>query len=127
MAAQNNSTIAYLGDYDSGATAISLPLINDAGILQISPASRYVGLTSAQYAGQDEPDRFYPDGKPHVRTHRSQRPGTGRGRRRADAPPRRAQRVRRRDLDPFSASLAEIVAADAKQAGITVAAATDST
>ncbi len=63
MAAQDTSTIAYLGDFDSGATAISLPLMNAAGILQVSPASPYVGLTSSFEAGQDEPERFYLSGK----------------------------------------------------------------
>jgi branched-chain amino acid transport system substrate-binding protein len=62
-AADDTSTIAYLGDYDSGATAVSLPLINAAGILQLSPASPYVGLTSSLDAGQDEPERFYPTGR----------------------------------------------------------------
>jgi branched-chain amino acid transport system substrate-binding protein len=62
-AAQDTSTIAYLGDFDSAATAVSLPLINGAGILQISPASPYVGLTSSLDAGQDEPGRFYPSGR----------------------------------------------------------------
>ncbi|HEY7952795.1 MAG TPA: ABC transporter substrate-binding protein, partial [Solirubrobacteraceae bacterium] len=62
-AAQDTSTIAYLGDYNSPATAISLPLINAAGILQVSPASPYVGLTSSLDAGQDEPERFYPTGR----------------------------------------------------------------
>ena len=62
-AAQDTSTIAYLGDYNSGATAISLPLINAAGILQLSTASPYVGLTSSYDAGQDEPERFYPSGR----------------------------------------------------------------
>ncbi len=46
MAAQDTTTIAYLGEYESAATAVSLPLINAAGILQLSPASPYVGLTS---------------------------------------------------------------------------------
>ena len=63
QAAQDTSTIAYLGDYGSQATAVTLPLINEAGILQVSPASPYVGLTSSEDAGQDEPDRFYPSGK----------------------------------------------------------------
>ena len=62
-AAEDTSTIAYLGDYDSAATAVSLPLMNAAGILQVSPASPYVGLTSSQDAGQDEPERFYPSGR----------------------------------------------------------------
>ena len=63
VAAQDTSTIAYLGDLDSGATAVSLPFMNEAGILQISPGSPYVGLTSSFDAGQDEPNRFYPNGK----------------------------------------------------------------
>ena len=63
MAAEDTTTIAYLGDYDSGATAVSLPLINAAGILQVSTASPYVGLTSSLDAGQDEPERFYLTGK----------------------------------------------------------------
>ncbi len=63
QAAQDTSTIAYIGDYSSAATAVSLPLINEAGILQVSPASPYAGLTSSHDAGQDEPERFYPSGK----------------------------------------------------------------
>jgi branched-chain amino acid transport system substrate-binding protein len=63
QAAQDTSTIAYIGDYSSEATAVSLPLINEAGILQVSPASPYSGLTSSHDAGQDEPERFYPSGK----------------------------------------------------------------
>ena len=43
-AAQDTSTIAYLGEYGSEATAVSLPLINAAGILQVSPGSPYIGL-----------------------------------------------------------------------------------
>lgn len=62
-AAQDKTTIAYLGEFNSGATAVSLPLINAAAILQVSPASPYEGLTSSLDAGQDEPDRFYPTGK----------------------------------------------------------------
>ena len=36
-AAEDTTTIAYLGDYNSGASAVSLPLINASGILQVSP------------------------------------------------------------------------------------------
>jgi branched-chain amino acid transport system substrate-binding protein len=62
-AAQDNSAIAYLGDWDSGATAVSLPIVNGAGILQVSPASSYAGLTNTQFAGKGEPDRYYPLGR----------------------------------------------------------------
>ena len=42
---------------------MSLPLTNAAGILQVSPASPYIGLTSSFDASQDEPERFYLTGK----------------------------------------------------------------
>lgn len=62
-AAQDRTTIAYLGDFDAGATAITLPTLNEAGILQISPATTLVGLTRAEGADKGEPDKYYPSGK----------------------------------------------------------------
>ena len=63
IAAQDHSTIAYIGDWDSGAAAVSLPLINGSGLAQVSPAASYPGLTRATYAGKGEPDRYYPSGQ----------------------------------------------------------------
>ena len=117
-AAQDPSTIAYLGDYDSAATAISLPLINAAGILQLSPASPYVGLVSSFDAGQDEPERFYPSGR---RTFARLQPGDIA---QADAQVQlmKSLGVHRLyvldDQDPFEVPLADIVAGDAERAGI---------
>ena len=62
-AAQDPSTIVYLGEFNSGATAISLPVLNEAGILQISPANTAVGLTRSEGADKGEPDKYYPSGK----------------------------------------------------------------
>ena len=63
-AAQDQSTIVYLGEFNSGATAISLPILNEAGILQISPSNTAVGLTrSGAGADKGEPDKYYPSGK----------------------------------------------------------------
>ena len=62
-AAQDKSTIVYLGEFNSGATAISLPILNEAGILQISPANTAVGLTRSEGADKGEPDKYYPSGK----------------------------------------------------------------
>jgi branched-chain amino acid transport system substrate-binding protein len=62
-AAQDKGTIAYLGEFNSGATAISLPILNQAGILQISPSNTAVGLTRKQGAAPGEPDKYYPSGK----------------------------------------------------------------
>ncbi len=57
-------TIAYLGEYNSGATQISLPILNQVGIAQVSPTSTYVGLTTNK-AGSEagEPDKYYPKNK----------------------------------------------------------------
>jgi len=61
-AAQDKSSIVYLGEFNSGASAISIPVINEAGILQISPSNTYVGLTRSQGADKGEPDKYYPSG-----------------------------------------------------------------
>jgi branched-chain amino acid transport system substrate-binding protein len=62
-AAQDKSTIAYLGEFNSGATAISLPILNEATILQVSPSNTAVGLTRSKGADKGEPDKYYPSGK----------------------------------------------------------------
>ena len=60
-AKDDKATIAYLGELDSEATAISLPLLNDDGIPQVSPGNSAVGLTSdAPGAARGEPDKYYP-------------------------------------------------------------------
>jgi branched-chain amino acid transport system substrate-binding protein len=63
LAAQDNDAIAYIGDLNSGASAVALPLTNGASIPQIAPGSPYIGLTSSEDAGQDDPQRFYPSGR----------------------------------------------------------------
>jgi len=119
-AAQDTSTIAYLGDFDSAATAISLPLINAAGILQVSAGSPYVGLTSPFEAGQDEPERFYPSGQ---RTFVRLAPGDI-GQAQAQVALMKSKGVRSLyvldDQNPFDVPLADIVVNYAEAAGITV-------
>lgn len=118
--AQDPTTIAYIGDYNSGATAISLPLINGAGILQVSPASPYIGLTSSLDAGQDEPERFYPTGK---RTFGRIAPSDS-VQAAAQVSALRALGVKRvyvlADQDPFDSPLAAILLSDAQADGIEV-------
>ncbi len=60
-AAENPSTIAYIGDLDSGASAVSVPIVNEIGVLQVSPLSGYTGLT--QVADKGEPAKYYPSAK----------------------------------------------------------------
>jgi branched-chain amino acid transport system substrate-binding protein len=66
-AVQDKSTIAYIGEFNSGATANSLPILNQAGIPQVSPSNTGVGLTTKD-PGADvgEPEKYYPTG---VRTY----------------------------------------------------------
>lgn len=62
-AADDNSAIGYIGEFNSGASAISIPVLNRAGIPQISPTSTAVGLTSgAVGAAPGEPAKYYPTG-----------------------------------------------------------------
>jgi len=63
-AVADKTTIAYIGDLNSGASAISIPILNRAGIAQITPASTAVGLTSdAPGAAPGEPAKYYPSGR----------------------------------------------------------------
>ena len=63
LAAQDPATIGYLGELNSGASAISIPVLNRAGIAQVSAGSGAVGLTSlGPGASPGEPDKYYPSG-----------------------------------------------------------------
>ncbi len=59
----DETAIAYLGEFNSGASAVSIPIVNEAGILQVSPSNTYVGLTRAEGAEKGEPDKYYPTGE----------------------------------------------------------------
>ena len=63
LAVLDPTTIGYVGEVDSGASAISIPPLNRAGIPQVSPTSAAVGLTSAALGAQPgEPQKYYPTG-----------------------------------------------------------------
>jgi branched-chain amino acid transport system substrate-binding protein len=63
-AAQDDATAIYIGEFNSGASAISIPVLNEAGVAQISPANTAVGLTSDEPgAAPGEPDKYYPTGE----------------------------------------------------------------
>jgi branched-chain amino acid transport system substrate-binding protein len=67
QAMNDHTTIGYIGEYNSGASAISIPLLNRMGIPQISPTSTAVGLTSNGIgAAPGEPQKYYPTG---IRTY----------------------------------------------------------
>src|SRR5215211_3188563 len=60
-AVQDEKTIFYLGEFNSGGTKVSLPILNKANIPQISPSNTYVGLTTDDPGSEPgEPDKYYP-------------------------------------------------------------------
>jgi len=64
--AQDDAAVAYIGEFNSGASAISIPILNEIPIAQVSPANTAVGLTSDDPgADQGEPEKYYPTGQRH--------------------------------------------------------------
>jgi branched-chain amino acid transport system substrate-binding protein len=62
-AAQDKATAVYIGTFNSGAAAVSIPILNEAGVPMISPANTAVGLTTNQPGSNPgEPDKYYPAG-----------------------------------------------------------------
>jgi branched-chain amino acid transport system substrate-binding protein len=60
-AADDDTTIAYLGELDLGGSAISVPATNSAGILQVSPLDGLTALTRRNPAEiASGPERYYP-------------------------------------------------------------------
>jgi branched-chain amino acid transport system substrate-binding protein len=63
-AAQDDTTAVYLGEFNSGAAAVSIPVLNEVGVPQISPANTAVGLTTDEPgATAGEPEKYYPSGQ----------------------------------------------------------------
>ena len=64
--AGDDAAIAYIGEFNSGASAVSIPILNEVPIAQISPANTAVGLTSDEPgADKGEPEKYYPTGERH--------------------------------------------------------------
>jgi branched-chain amino acid transport system substrate-binding protein len=63
-AADDETAVGYIGEFNSGFSRISIPILNQAGIAQVSPTNTYVGLT-IDAAGNEpgEPDKYYPTGR----------------------------------------------------------------
>jgi branched-chain amino acid transport system substrate-binding protein len=64
QAVADAAVVAYLGPVGSGQARASMPLLNQAGILQISPSASWPGLTKPGY-GPSEPGVYYPTGQRH--------------------------------------------------------------
>jgi branched-chain amino acid transport system substrate-binding protein len=62
-AAADPRAVYYIGEFDDDASEVSMPILNEAGIAQVSPANTYVGLTTSDPgSASDEPTRYFPTG-----------------------------------------------------------------
>jgi branched-chain amino acid transport system substrate-binding protein len=62
-AVRDPDVMVYLGTYNSGAAKVSLPILNRAGLLMISPANTWPGLTKPGKGDPGEPDVYRPSGR----------------------------------------------------------------
>ncbi len=63
-AAADPDAMIFIGHYNSGAAKLSIPILNQACLVMISPANSYPGLTKAVegVSAVGEPDLYYPGG-----------------------------------------------------------------
>ena len=62
-AVKDPDVMVYIGTYNSGAAKISMPILNKAGLLMISPANTWPGLTKPGMGDPGEPEIYRPSGK----------------------------------------------------------------
>src|SRR6266566_3058322 len=63
-AASDPKAVYYIGEFNSGASEVSMPILNQTEIPQVSPANTYVGLTTdvTGVSAPGEPQKYYPTG-----------------------------------------------------------------
>ena len=57
------SVVAFIGHFNSGAAKLSIPVLNQADLVMVSPANTYPGLTKPGKGEANEPNVYYPNGK----------------------------------------------------------------
>src|SRR4051794_19951279 len=62
-AAEDRRAIAYLGELNLGASAISVPVTNERGLLQVSPGDGLASLTEQPPRSAAGPERYFPSGR----------------------------------------------------------------
>jgi branched-chain amino acid transport system substrate-binding protein len=62
--ATDPKAVYYIGEFNSSASEVSIPILNQGGIPQVSPANTYVGLTLSvpPASAPGEPQKYYPSG-----------------------------------------------------------------
>ena len=63
QAVADEDVMVYIGPFNSGAAVISMPILNRADLLMISPANTRPGLTIPEIGDPDEPEKYRPTGR----------------------------------------------------------------
>jgi branched-chain amino acid transport system substrate-binding protein len=63
LAKTDPDVMVYIGTYNSGAAKMSMPILNRAHLLMVSPANTSPGLTKPNTGERDEPKRYRPAGE----------------------------------------------------------------
>lgn len=64
-AVNDKDVMVYIGTFNSGAAKVSIPILNKANLVMISPANTYPGLTKPGKGEANEPQVYRPTGKPN--------------------------------------------------------------
>jgi branched-chain amino acid transport system substrate-binding protein len=122
-AAKDSAAIAYVGEFHFGSSGISIPILNEVGMLEVSPMDTAMGLTTSNVAIPDSPRKYYPKlpdvGRTFARVVPSDRAQVG-----AQLEYMHDEGVRRlvvlTDEDPLGIGFATLVRAQARAHGIAV-------
>jgi len=60
-AVADKNVVAVIGHFNSGAAKLSIPILNQANLVMVSPANTYPGLTKPGKGEAKEPDVYYPN------------------------------------------------------------------
>ena len=63
QARMDPDVMAYIGTYNSGAAVVSMPILNRADLLMVSPANTRESLTQPKTGERHEPDCYRPTGR----------------------------------------------------------------
>jgi branched-chain amino acid transport system substrate-binding protein len=122
-AVQDKTTIAYLGELQPGTSQIAVEILNQQGVLVVSPADTADYLTQSTPAVPGSPTKFYPSRSTYHETFARVVPNSA-AEAKAQVQQMRAQGVTKLyvadDGQPYGATLALEVEQAARQAGVAV-------
>jgi branched-chain amino acid transport system substrate-binding protein len=122
-AIQNKTTIGYLGELVPGTSQVSIEILNQQGVLVVSPADTADYLTQATPAVSGSPTKYYPSRSTYHQTFARVVPNTA-VEAKAQVQEIRSEGVTKlyvaSDEQPYGAAIAQEVTQNARQAGLSV-------